>query len=100
MPGCLNKCYLYWETHSLENIDPATQIKVEKELGKARSGASYDASMLSEVVNQRCLGDFLKRGKNLKEKCWHYWELPEDLTLKERIEIFPRVIIRLDLVTT
>jgi len=87
MPGCLNRCYLYWETHSLEKLDPKTQVKVEKELEKARLGVNYDASILSKVVNQRCLGDFLKKDKNLKQKCWHYWELPQELTIKERMEI-------------
>lgn len=87
MPGCLNNCYLFWETHSLEHVDAETQIKIEKELKKARSGENYDASMLSKLVNKRCLGNYFKKGHNLKEKCWHFWEMPEELTIKDRIEI-------------
>ena len=87
MPGCINNCYLFWETHSLEHVDPHTQIKIEKELKKARSGESYDVSMLSKLVNKRCLGNYLKKGKKLKNKCCHFWELPEELPLKDRIEI-------------
>lgn len=87
MSGCLNRCYLYWETHSLEPLDSETQIKVEKELEKARLGRSFDESMLSKVVNRRCLGGFLNKEEDLKDKCWHYWELPQELTLKERMEI-------------
>lgn len=87
MPGCLNNCYLFWETHSLEHVDADTQIKIEKELKKARSGESYDASMLGKLVNKRCLGNYFKKGQSLKERCWYFWELPEELTLKDRIEI-------------
>jgi hypothetical protein len=87
MPGCLNNCFLFWETHTLENVDADTQIKIEKELKKARSGEDYDASILSKLVNKRCLGNYFKKGQNLKDKCRYYWELPEDLSLKDRIEI-------------
>lgn len=60
MLGCLNKCYLYWENHSLENLEPKKQIVVENELAKAQADEEYNITLISELVNRRCLGDYLK----------------------------------------
>lgn len=88
MPGCKDKCYLFWEEHSLNNVkSPERQIYIEKELQKASHGEESDVSCLKDLISYRCLGRFLKDTNNLPQSCRHYQELPEDLTNPERLEI-------------
>jgi len=87
MPGCLDNCYLYWEDHSLEHVDPATQIRIEKELEKYKKGEQYDTALLKGIVRKKCLGSYLKDPDNLPTNCRHYWELLEDLSVEARMDL-------------
>ncbi len=87
MPGCSDNCYLYWEDHSLEHLDPATQIHIEKELEKYNKGEQYDIHSLKNIVRKKCLGGYLKDPDNLPANCRHYWELPGDLSVKTRMAL-------------
>jgi len=78
MPGCLDRCYLYLEEHSMNHLNFETQKKVEIELKKFRNRESYDFTVLKDVVKRRCLGDYLKDENDLPTNCKHYWELPEE----------------------
>lgn len=87
MPGCLDKCYLYREYHSLEHLDRKSQIKVEKELEKYEKGEQYDTALLKDVVKKKCLGGYLKDPDNLPTNCRHYWDLLEDVSVQVRMAL-------------
>ena len=87
MPGCLDACYLYWEDHSIENLDPPVQIKVEKEIEKYNRGEECDLSLFQGIIKRYCLGGYLKDSNNLPRECRHFGEMPGDLTVDDRVAI-------------
>lgn len=71
----------------MDNLDPATQITIEKELEKYKNGRAYDPVVLAEVVKKRCLGGYFAQGKP-RANCRHYWETPEEkLSVNDRISL-------------
>ena len=90
MPGCLDRCYLYREYHSIEYADDVIQKKIEEELEKYEKGESYDITWLKSIVKRMCLGNHLKDPENLPTECKHYSERAEDLSVEEQAGISAR----------
>jgi len=80
MPGCLDKCALLWEDHSIFNADNKTRQKIAEELSKYKDEQSHDPSFLKSIIKRWCLGGFLTDENNLPKDCIHFINLPSELS--------------------